>query len=171
MPFIKIISSVMLAASGEHHRSTINIALETSHIVNGVGGHHKRILAGSLLASAPTRITEDVDIGSPEGEPSLAEVVHGACLNGDGSGDGAPESAVEGGGGEKDLGEAGGGTDAAVEEDAGAVDGDSVEGFRPPLVWWYAETGNGGGGVGELLDLLGEGEEGDQGSSASGDGK
>lgn len=60
------------------------------------------------------------------------------------------------------MGEAGGGLDRAVEGDAGAIGGDAVEGLRPPLVGRDAETGDGGGVVGELLDLLRESEKGDQ---------
>lgn len=41
-----------------------------------------------------------------------------------------------------------------------------MEGLGPPLVGRDAEAGDGGGCVGELGDLLREGEEGDEGESS-----
>lgn len=46
-----------------------------------------------------------------------------------------------------------------------------MEGLGPPLVGREAEAGDGRGAVGELLDLLREGEEGDKGAGAGVDGE
>lgn len=43
-----------------------------------------------------------------------------------------------------------------------------MEGLGPPLVGGDAEAGDGGGVVGELADLLSEGEEGDEGLGSGG---
>lgn len=69
------------------------------------------------------------------------------------------------------MGEAGGCRDCSIEADAGAVDRDAVEGFRPPLVGGDAEAGDCGGAVRELVDLVMEGEEGDEGLGSGGDGE
>lgn len=138
------------------------LPLEGSDVSHRVSRRHHRILPGSLGASPPSRIPENVDVRRPEREPRLPLVVHCLRLHRDCGGDRRPQGAVEGGRGEDDLGEAGGGLDRAVEGDAGAIGGDAVEGLRPPLVVRDAESGDGGGVVGELLDLLRESEEGDQ---------
>lgn len=67
--------------------------------------------------------------------------------------------------------EASGGRDLTVEGNAGAVAGDPVEGFGPPFVSRYAEAWDGGGIVGEELDLFREREEGDERESSIGDGE
>lgn len=182
-PFLQIISSEMLTASRKHQPIITVIAkqrspplpelvlrcfavvppLEGSDVGHRVGRRHRRILPRRLRPSPPPGIPEDVDVGRPEREAGLPLVVHCLRLHRDGGGDRRPEGAVEGGGGEDDLGEAGGGLDGAVEGDAGAIGGEAVEGLRPPLVMRDAEAGDGGGVVGELLDLLREGEEGDEG--------
>lgn len=46
-----------------------------------------------------------------------------------------------------------------------------MERLGPPLVRRDAEAGHGGGGVGELADLLRESEEGDEGESSFGCGE
>lgn len=182
LPLLQIISSVVLAAGRKHHLSVrslsssifvigVMLPLKPFDVFDGVGGGEHGVLAGGLLAAAPPGVAEDVDVGRPEGEAGLADVVHGAGLDGDGLGEGAPEGAVEGGGGEDDLGEGGGGADGAVEDDAGAVGGEAVEGLGPPLEGREAEAGDGGGAVGELVDLLIEGQEGDEGARAGGDGE
>jgi len=51
---------------------------------------------------------------------------------------------VEGSGSENDLREAGGGLDSAIESDAEACVGDTVQSFAPPLVFGDAESGNRG---------------------------
>lgn len=175
-PSVQIISGVVLAAGGKHHRTAAGFAvvvlpLKSLHVLDGVLGRHKRVLAGRLLAPAPPRVPEDVDVGCPVGEAGLADVVHGPGLDGDGAGHGAPQRTVEGGSSEDDLGELGGGADGAVEGDAGAVDRDAMEGLGPPLEGREAEAGYGTGGVGELLDLLRKGEEGDEVAGANGDGE
>lgn len=161
-------------ATRRHHKRIIIInndsildsaeSLKASNILNSISRSEHGVLAGGLLAAAPPRVPEEVDVGGPEGEPGLAHVKHGAGLAGDGGGGAEPEGAVEGGGGEDDLGEAGGGGDGAGEGDAGAVEGEAVEGLGPPLVGGDAEAGDGGGVVGEEEDLLRESEEGHEGA-------
>lgn len=122
----------MLAASREHQRTTICVTnvilpLESLHVLDGEFGRQQRVLAGGFLAATPPRIPEDVDVGSPVGEAGLTDVVHSPGLHGDGAGHGTPKRPVKGRGGEDDLGELGGGSDGAIEGDAGAVGGDPVE--------------------------------------------
>lgn len=164
----------MLAARRQHHPpiAIAILTLEPLHILNRVRRRHHRILPGRLLPPAPPRVPENIDIGRPERQPGLARIVHGPGLDGDGPCEGPPEGAVEGGGGDDDLGEAGGGGDGAgCEVDAGAVGGDAVEGLGPPLVAGEAEAGDGGGVVGELGDLFREGEVGDEGVGPGWDGE
>lgn len=139
--------------------------------LNGKGGPHHGVLPGGLLAPPPSGVPKNVDIRRPKGQPSLPIIVHGPGLDGDGGGDGGPERAVEGGGHEEDLGEGGGGGDGAIEGDAGAVGGEAVEGFGPPLVGGDAEAGDGGGVVGELADLLLESQMGYEGPGPAADGE
>nr|GLL25030.1 hypothetical protein CRG98_031993 [Ipomoea trifida] len=61
---------------------------------------------------------------------------------------------VERGGGEDDLGEAGGDADRTIQRNAFFDVGDSVQRLRPPVVYGNAEAGNGGDGVYKLGDLL-----------------
>lgn len=109
-------------------------SLKSSDILDGVRGGDQGILPGSLLAPPPPGVPEYVDIRGPIGEAGLPRIVHSFGLDSDGGSEGGPEGAVEGGGGEDDLGEDRGGGDGAVEGDAGAVGSDAVEGFGPPLV-------------------------------------
>lgn len=65
--------------------------------------------------------------------------------------------------------EAGGGGDGSgFKCDTGAIRGDAVERFRPPLVGRDAETGNAGVVVGEAFDLLGKREEREEGLGSGG---
>ncbi|WOL05816.1 hypothetical protein Cni_G14547 [Canna indica] len=56
----------------------------------GVDGPGAGGVTGVPMAAAPTWVAEDVDVGFPEGEAGLADVVHGGGLDGDGGGQGAP---------------------------------------------------------------------------------
>lgn len=168
-------------ATRRHHKRIIIInndsildsaeSLKASNILNSISRSEHGVLAGGLLAAAPPRVPEEVDVGGPEGEPGLAHVKHGAGLAGDGGGGAEPEGAVEGGGGEDDLGEAGGGGDGAGEGDAGAVEGEAVEGLGPPLVGGDAEAGDGRGGVDQLGELFVQGETGEKVFGSLGNGE
>lgn len=165
----------MLATSREHQPIILlapsTTALKPLDELNREGRGDHRVLAGRLLASPPPGVPENVDVRSPEGQPALTHIVHRPRLRRDGRPDGGPERAVEGRRHEEDLGEGRGGPDDAGEGDAGAVGGDPVEGLGPPLVGGDAEPRDRGGIVGELLDLLPEGEVGDEGASPVGDGE
>lgn len=176
-PFLEIVSGVVLAAGGEHQgqRAVIVasdgrllLALESLDVLDSVVSGDQGILAGGLLTAAPPGVAEDVDIGSPEGQASLAGGVHRAGLDCDGAGESAPQRPVEGSSGEDDLGEPGCSTNRTVEGDSGAVGGDAVEGLGPPLVRRESEAGDSGRGVGELLNLLRESEGSDEGGGAGG---
>lgn len=66
--------------------------------------------------------------------------------------------------------EHGGRFDSAIEGDAWAVGGDSVERLGPPLVRRDSEAGDAGEVGGESGDLLREGEEGEEGLGSGGGG-
>lgn len=76
-PVVDIVSSVMLAASGdlELHR-IINIVLQALHKSNSVLASKQRILARRLLSSPPPWVAENVDVWTPEGESCVTHVVH-----------------------------------------------------------------------------------------------
>jgi len=107
LPHVQIISSEMFATRRHHKFIIIIIAnsildsanpLKASDILNSIGRSEHGIFPGSLLAAAPPGVSEDVDVGGPEGETGLAHIEHGAGLAGDGGGGAEPEGAVEGGG-------------------------------------------------------------------------
>src|SRR5205085_6863875 len=110
-----------------------------------------RVLAVGLLAAAPARVAEDVDVRRPEGEALVARalapprelVVLGPRLVADRGRDVAHEGRVERRRHPDGLGEHGGRARA----------GHAVEAFVPPLVGGYPEAGDGRRVVHELRDL------------------
>lgn len=163
----------MLAACREPNPAFVPVLpLEPLDVLEGVRGGDGGVLPGRLLAATPPRVAEDVDVGRPVGEPRLAGAVHPEGLRGDGPGHGAPQRAVEGGGGEDDLREGGGGADGARGEvDPGPVVGEPVEGLGPPLVGRDAQARDPGRRVGQLRDLLVQGEQRDERPRARRDGE
>jgi len=107
LPLVQIISSEMFATR-RHHKCIIIIItnsfldsakpLKASDVLNRIGRREHGVFPGSLLAPAPPGVSEEVDVGGPEGEAGLTQVEHGAGLAGDGGGGAEPEGAVEGGG-------------------------------------------------------------------------
>lgn len=178
-PFFQVISSEMLTASREHQpRSTIFfqhspvsisipnyntvaliLALKPLNILNRISRSQKGVLPRGLLASPPSGVPKNIDIGCPESQASLARIIHSPALNGDGRSNPEPQAPVERSGGVKHLRKHGGRFDGAIERDSGAIGGDSMERFGPPLVGRNAQSGYAGEVVAEELDLLREGEE------------
>lgn len=68
-PIIQIVSSVVFAAGGNFKsvRITVVPLLQASDVASGVLAGEQRVLPGSLLASAPSGVSENVDIGRPIG--------------------------------------------------------------------------------------------------------
>lgn len=173
LPFLHVIRCIVLAAGGEPNPAFLPLLpLEPFDVLEGVRGSDGGVLPGRLLAAPPPRVAEDVDVGRPVREPGLSGAVHPEGLRGNGPGHGAPQRAVEGGGGEDDLRERGGGADGARGEvDPGPVVGESVEGLGPPLVGRDAEARHPGRRVGQLRDLLVQGEQRDERPRARRDGE
>ena len=70
--------------------------LKTLNEVRGVDSRKNGIFTGSLLATTPTRITNDVDVRSPEGQASIAIVVEDVSFTGNGLSDAVEKSSIEG---------------------------------------------------------------------------
>jgi len=132
------------------------LALKPLDILNCISRSHKGVLPGGLLASSPSRVPENIDIGCPESQPSLPRIVHSPGLNGNSRCDPEPQAPVETSGGVEHLGKHGGRFDGAIEGNSGAIGGDSMERFGPPLVGRNAQPGYAGEVVAEELDLLRE---------------
>jgi hypothetical protein len=172
-PFLHVIRCIVLAARREPDSAFLSfLSLETLDILEGVRGSDSGVLPGRLLAAAPPWVSEDVDVRRPIREAGLAGVVHAEGLRGDGLGDRAPQRAVEGGGGQDDLREVGGGADGARGEvDPGPVVGEAVERLGPPLVGRDAQARDAARRVGQLRDLLVQGEQRDERARAGRDGE
>lgn len=82
-----------------------------------------------------------------------------------------PEDFVEGCSSENDLREASCGFNGAIESNAEAGVGDTVQGLAPPLVTGDTESGNSGCSVNELRKLLVDGESRDDVSGSVSDGE
>ncbi len=116
-----------------------------------VGGE-EGIFAVGLLAAAPARIAEDVDVRRPDGETVVdgvnvvadGLVVFGAGFGGDDGGDLVDERRVPGGGH----------ADGLREHCGVAGAGDAVEALAPVVVGGNVEAWNGRSGVDELRDLF-----------------
>jgi len=173
LPLLHVIRCIVLTAGRKPNPAFLPVVpLEPLDVLEGVRGGDGGVLPGRLLAAAPARVAEDVDVGRPVCEPCLAGAVHAEGLRGDGPGHRAPQRAVEGGGGEDDLREGGGGADGARGEvDPGPVVGEPVEGLGPPLVGRDAEARDPARRVGQLRDLLVEGEERHERARAGRDGE
>lgn len=177
LPIVKIVSREVFATGGglkvaPQLASMKGVSLEASDVGNCVARSEERVFAGCLLSSAPSRVPEDVNIGSPEGEPlGLACIIDCAGFDPNGASDAVPEEGVEGGCAEDDLREAGGGGDGGVEADAGANASYAVKGLAPPLVGGDAEAGDGRRGVDELGEFLLECESGEKVFGSLGDGE
>ena len=172
-PFLHVIRCLVLAARREPDSAFLPLLpLEALDILEGVRGGDSGVLPGRLLATAPPRVSEDVDVGRPVREAGLAGVVHAERLRRNGLGDGAPQRAVEGGGGQDDLRERGGGADGARGEvDPGPVVGEAVERLGPPLVGRDAQARDPARRVGQLRDLLVQGEQRDERARAGREGE
>ncbi len=80
----------VVLGSGDGFQEMRVIALKTGHEGNTETAGEEGIFAVSFLATAPARISEDVDIRRPEGEAEVAAgvvmkkgvVVFGPCLGG-----------------------------------------------------------------------------------------
>ena len=177
LPIVQIVSGEVFATGGglkvaPQLAAVEGVSLEASDVGNCVAGSEERVFAGCLLSSAPSRVSEDVDIGSPEGEAlGLGRIIDCAGFDPNGASDSVPEEGVEGGCTEDDLREAGGGGDGAVEVDAGADASYAVEGLAPPLVGGDAEAGDGRSGVDELGEFFLKCESGEKIFGSLGDGE
>ncbi len=127
--------------SGDRLEVARIVALEALDKGDAEAAGEEGILAVGLLAAAPARIAEDVDVRRPEGEPlvnaalALADefVVLGASLVADHRGDAANKRFIPGGPEPDGLGKDRG--------DAGP--GDPVQGLVPPVAGGDAEAGDG----------------------------
>lgn len=90
------IRSEVLAASRSLEMLGILTLLKTLNEVRGVDSRKNGIFTGSLLATTPTRITNDVDVRSPEGQTSIAIVVEDVSFTGNGLSDAVEKSSIEG---------------------------------------------------------------------------
>lgn len=79
-PAVQVVRREVLAAGGELQPVVVVGLLEAAHVRGGVPRRDGRVLAGSLLPSAPTWVTEDVHVRGPEGQSCSTAVVHGARL-------------------------------------------------------------------------------------------
>ena len=128
----------VVLGGGDHLEVVRIVALHALDEGHGHAAGEERIFAVGLLAAAPARIAEDVDVGRPEGEAAIAAVivvadglvVLGARLGGDGVGDAVHQVGVPGGG-EPD----------GLREDGGLAGArDAVQRFVPPVVGGDAEA-------------------------------
>ncbi len=144
-------------------------ALHAGDEGDGHAAGEEWVFAVGLLAAAPARVAEDVDVGRPVGEaeellvPVVADgvVVLGARFGGDDLGFVVDERRVPGGGHADDLREVGG----------GAGEGVAVQAFVPPEVGGHAEARDGGRVVAHLLDFFFERHAGDERVDALVDGE
>ena len=81
--------------------------LKTLNEVRGVDSRKDGIFTRSLLTTTPTRITNNVDVGSPEGQTSIAIVEKDTSLAGDSFSNTTEESSIEGTSSSGDLREGG----------------------------------------------------------------
>ena len=81
--------------------------LKTLNEVRGIDSRKNGIFTGSLLATTPTRITNNVDVRSPEGQASIAIVEKDTSLAGDSFSNTTEESSIEGTSSSGDLREGG----------------------------------------------------------------
>ena len=120
--------------------------------LHGEAAREERILAVGLLAAAPPRVAEQIDVGGPKGQtliPLMAAganvlVVLGTGLVGDDGRHPEHEAVVPGGGQADRLGKA--------RREAGARD--PVQRFVPPVVLGDAQPLDRGGHILHLRDLL-----------------
>ena len=126
---------VLGAGGGLEH---FPIALQALHIGNAEAGGQIGILAVGLMAAAPAGITENIDVGRPEGEALVdisvamgnGSVVLGAALGGGYIAQFLDQLGIKGGGDADGLREAGG----------HACTGHAVKGFVPPVVSRNTQT-------------------------------
>ena len=90
------IRSEVLAASRSLEMLGILTLLKTLNEVRGVDSRKNGIFTRSLLTTTPTRITNNVDVGSPEGQASIAIVEKDTSLAGDSFSNTTEESSIEG---------------------------------------------------------------------------
>ena len=90
------IRSEVLAASRSLEMLGILTLLKTLNEVRGVDSRKDGIFTRSLLTTTPTRITNNVDVGSPEGQTSIAIVVEDVGFTGNGLSDAVEKSSIEG---------------------------------------------------------------------------
>ena len=89
LPVLEVVGGEVLAAGGGLEVGGVDgagdaVALHAADEDGGVLAGHRRVLAGGLLAPAPPRVPEHVDVGRPEGEPlRLPVVVHRPSLHAD----------------------------------------------------------------------------------------
>ena len=69
---------MLCAGSGFHD---LSVTLQTSYICLAVFGCKERIFAISLMTSAPSRVSENVDVGSPESKSLVNVPVIVFCVN------------------------------------------------------------------------------------------
>ena len=129
------------------------IALQTTHEGRSQLAGEIGVLAPCLLATTPTRIAENVDIGRPEGKPLVDQsvalpaeclVILGTALVGDGGGDALDERGIPGRGHADRLRKYGG---AAIAPNA-------VERLAPEVVRRDAQAGDRRGIMPHLRDFL-----------------
>ena len=152
--FRSAMNSVMLRRG--HHLQVFGIvALQTANELDRHAGGEVWILAIGLHAAAPARIAEEVDVGSPEGQPlvnaALAAahefVVFGARFVGDGRGHAKHQVGIPGGGYADGFGKDGGA--------AGTCH--AMQALVPPVVGWNAQAVDGRRSAQQLRSFLFEG--------------
>ena len=136
------------------------VALQATHHGHAEFACQERIFAEGLLSAPPAGITENVDVGSPEGEALIlsvaaqggGSVVLRARLVRNGRGDFPHERSVPG------CAQA----DHLRKDRGAAVPADAVAGLAPPVVGRHSEPLDGGAVVHQLADLFRQREPGDQ---------
>ena len=128
------------------------LRLQALHEGDAHARGEERILAIGFLATAPARVTEDVDVGRPEREPLVTLVlaarqegmVLGARFVADGGGHLGHQRGIE----------RGRQADRLRKHRGTAGAGHAVQGFVPPIVFGHLQARDGGRGVLHLRGLF-----------------
>ena len=138
------------------------VSLQAAHEGDPVASRQKRIFAVGLLSAPPAWITENIDIGRPDGQPRISLgtatffgnglVVLCACLGGNGVGHALDEFGIPG------RGE----TDGLRKYRGNAISRHAVQRLVPPIIRGDVEARNGRACHHQLGDFFLYGEAADQ---------
>jgi len=145
------------------------VALQAPHHGHAQFTSEEGVFAKRLLATPPPRVTEDVDVGRPEGETLILAapagghrgMMLGARLVGDGAGDALDQHPVPSGPQPDDL----------RKDGRPAIAADTMAGFAPPVVGGYAEAFDRAAFVEQLADFFQQRKAGDEIVDAGGERK